>query len=94
MATMTGTMSTKFIRHLWKQTVPNVRVLEGGANQWIRKFWNTDLVEDYIDGLWGYEEFGGTSSEFGRNHVLYEAPCDGLSEMYAKEVDAVEESAQ
>ena len=30
-------------------------ILEGGFDQWVRKFWKTEFVENYDDDYWGYE---------------------------------------
>lgn len=37
--------------------IPALRILQGGADQWIRKFYKTDLVELYDDEYWAFEEF-------------------------------------
>ena len=29
-----------------------IYILEGGFDQWVRKFWNTDLVEDYDENYY------------------------------------------
>lgn len=38
-------------------TIPDLRILRGGADQWIRKYYKTDFVEGYDDDYWGFEEF-------------------------------------
>jgi len=44
---------------LFKKALPDVcvKILHGGFDQWVRRFWNTDLVENYDDKYWGYAEF-------------------------------------
>lgn len=43
------------------RTVPRIRVLRGGADQWIRRFWKDDrLVEGFDAEYWGW---GGTSAD-------------------------------
>lgn len=32
-----------------------IYILEGGFDQWVRNFWNTDLVEDYDDEYWYFQ---------------------------------------
>ena len=40
----------------------DVRVLEGGFDQWCRRFWaDGRRVDAYDDEIWGYGEMGGTS---------------------------------
>jgi len=57
-----------------KDDAPTVKVLHGGADQWIRKFWNrSELVDDYDDEIWWYEE------DQKRQHRLYVHPNDGLT---------------
>jgi hypothetical protein len=33
-----------------------IRVLQGGFDQWIRTYFGTDLIEEYDDEYWGFEE--------------------------------------
>lgn len=62
---------------------PNaVRVLVGGADQWIRRFWQDNhLVEDFDDQYWGWagtrdEEHVEAREEDMPQHTLYERPSD------------------
>ena len=32
-----------------------VSILKGGFDQWVRRFWNTNLVEDYDDDYWYFK---------------------------------------
>lgn len=32
-----------------------IYILEGGFDQWVRNFWNTNLVEDYDDEYWYFK---------------------------------------
>lgn len=68
-------------------SVPELRILQGGADQWIRKFYKTDLVEGYDDEYWAFEEFppheqrhyddgeDGTMKNM-HTHTLYSRPSD------------------
>lgn len=57
----------------------DVRVLEGGFDQWCRHFWADDQrVDAYDDAYWGYAEMGGTSL-FAHDlptHSEYQRPAD------------------
>eukprot|EP00466_Bigelowiella_natans_P009814 jgi/Bigna1/137874/aug1.41_g12582 len=52
-----------------------ILVLQGGFDQWIRKFFKTrrELIEDYDDEYWGYEELQDRPEQ---KHSLYERPED------------------
>lgn len=56
--------------------LPSIKVLEGGADKWIRKYWDTPLVEGYDDDYWGFRE---DQAEGEHHHRLYVSPNDGLS---------------
>lgn len=59
---------------------PQIKILQGGADQWIRNHWESPLVEGYDDDFWGYEAFPAIpSQETTLTHRLYVAPDDGLS---------------
>lgn len=56
-----------------------VRVLEGGFDQWCRRFWaDASRVEQYDDEIWGYAEMGGTSlfAHDAPMHPGYVRPLD------------------
>jgi rhodanese-related sulfurtransferase len=46
-----------------EEDMPDLKILQGGADQWIRKFYETDLVEHYDDDYWGFSEFPPPSSD-------------------------------
>jgi Cdc25 family phosphatase len=54
---------------------PDLRILIGGADQWIRKYWNSDLVENYNDEYWGFSDDQLINNN---QHKLYLSPNDGL----------------
>lgn len=54
---------------------PELRILTGGADQWIRKYWKTDLVENYDDDYWGFLDDPNININ---QHKLYLKPNDGL----------------
>ena len=66
------------------QEVPEVRVrvLEGGFDQWVRRYWRDPArVEGYDDNYWGYAEMAeaGSTSLFSHDaplHKSYERPAD------------------
>ena len=56
-----------------------VRVLEGGFDQWVRRYWDApDKVNGYDDEYWGYVLMGGTQllGHDEPGHALYERPAD------------------
>ena len=66
---------------------PEVRVLEGGMDQWMRRHWqDATKVSGYDDDFWGYALMNGTQiiggdDERGDNdgkpaHTLYQRPAD------------------
>ena len=60
---------------------PDIRILTGGADRWIRKHYkNPALVENFCDDYWGFTDLLDESSTDNNNgHVLYEAPVDKYS---------------
>ena len=61
---------------LWNDHDSNItiRVLIGGFDQWIRNFYGTDMIEDYDDDYWGFEETRRLWKE--KFHKDYERPED------------------
>jgi rhodanese-related sulfurtransferase len=57
-----------------------VRVLNGGADQWLRKNWrNACLVEEYDDRFWGFQmlqELSAARALERQQHSLYTRPAD------------------
>jgi rhodanese-related sulfurtransferase len=43
-----------------------IRVLQGGFDQWIRTYFGTDLIEEYDDEYWGFEEI--RKMQFHKNY--------------------------
>lgn len=67
---------------LKQNAAPTIKILQGGADKWIRFFWkNTHLVEGYKDDYWGFQldEDAQKGKVKGRQHRNYVRPNDGLS---------------
>ena len=65
-----------------EELVLQVRILEGGFDQWVRRYWrDPERVERYDDNYWGYAEMaeaGGASlfDDDAPAHKCYERPAD------------------
>jgi rhodanese-related sulfurtransferase len=81
--------------------IPEVRILQGGADQWIRKFYKTDLVENYDDDYWAFEEFPPdvdgdedgddekvetSDSRADANNIMFQSSCSGHT-LYTRPTD-------
>ena len=61
-----------------------IRVLKGGADQWIRRFHkDSSLVADFDNEFWGFYPLDGEGDDGGGDgasgqHILYERPADQI----------------
>lgn len=61
-----------------EEDMPAIKILQGGADQWIRKYYKSDLVEDFDDDYWGFEGYNIENSRTDEkaSHILYSRPSD------------------
>ena len=57
-----------------EENMPSIKILQGGADQWVRKYFKTSLVEGFDNDYWGFVDHDETEKE--DMHVLYERPSD------------------
>merc|ERR1712224_680580 len=69
------------LRELGWDGLPDIRVLEGGFDQWARRFWNDpQRVQGYDDEYWGFAMMDGTQlvEDSPPSHALYTRPAGQL----------------
>jgi len=72
-----GAIQSRFNIELNK---PQIKVLAGGADQWMRNFWQQqEFVENFDDDYWGFTELELCQTLSNTTHKLYDTPNDGLS---------------